>query len=157
MIVTFKMDDNSQEIFNHLRQRYFPKERNYLNAHITLFHNIADEALNAHIWQELEAEMPFEIEFANPFFMGFGTAIEIRSSKLIQLTEMLQRHFCDLLSTQDRRTKKPHITLQNKMPAFIAKQDYESICKEWTPIKGFIIGYEFYEYQSGSWKQLKTY
>lgn len=38
LILTLWLDDDAARHFNELRQRYFPRERNYLDAHLTLFH-----------------------------------------------------------------------------------------------------------------------
>ena len=40
LILTLIIDGEAQNFFNILRQRYFPAERNYLDAHLTLFHNL---------------------------------------------------------------------------------------------------------------------
>ncbi len=43
LILTLKMDDRSQERFDRLRELYFPPERNYLSAHLTMFHKLTGE------------------------------------------------------------------------------------------------------------------
>jgi hypothetical protein len=52
LILTLKMDERSQERFDRLRERHFPPERNYLNAHLTLFHKLPG-AQEAEITAEL--------------------------------------------------------------------------------------------------------
>ena len=37
------MDDSSQVHFDRLRELHFPPERNYLSAHLTLFHKLPGE------------------------------------------------------------------------------------------------------------------
>ena len=38
LIVTLLVDDDAQQHFDALRSEHFPAERNYLRAHVTLFH-----------------------------------------------------------------------------------------------------------------------
>lgn len=46
LIVTAKMDTDSFEFLDNLRQMYFAHERNLLSAHITLFHHLPGENLD---------------------------------------------------------------------------------------------------------------
>lgn len=41
-ILTLRMDEASQEMFERLRQRYFPPERNLIGAHLTMFHRLPE-------------------------------------------------------------------------------------------------------------------
>jgi hypothetical protein len=43
LILTLRMDERSQERFDRLRETHFPPERNYLRAHLTLFHKLPGE------------------------------------------------------------------------------------------------------------------
>jgi hypothetical protein len=43
LILTLQMDERSQERFDRLRELHFPPERNYLSAHLTLFHKLPGE------------------------------------------------------------------------------------------------------------------
>jgi hypothetical protein len=40
LILTLRMDDLSQQGFNRLREEHFPKARNFIPAHLTLFHKL---------------------------------------------------------------------------------------------------------------------
>ncbi|MEO8768767.1 MAG: hypothetical protein ABI402_01725 [Ferruginibacter sp.] len=40
LIVTLKLDDETQLFFDRLRKEHFPKHINYLDAHCTLFHKL---------------------------------------------------------------------------------------------------------------------
>jgi len=43
LILTLKLDEESQAFFDKQRALYFPPERNFLKAHLTLFHQLPDE------------------------------------------------------------------------------------------------------------------
>jgi hypothetical protein len=65
-IVTLKMDANTFALFEDLRQKYFPVARNFIPAHITLFHALPVkeetsflESLDAVCSQTLVLELSF--------------------------------------------------------------------------------------------------
>lgn len=43
LVATLSIDSTAEEYFDNLRKQHFPKERNYLNAHLTLFNALPDE------------------------------------------------------------------------------------------------------------------
>ncbi|MBJ7451959.1 MAG: 2'-5' RNA ligase family protein, partial [Blastococcus sp.] len=47
LIVTLLLDDAAQGRFDRLRDQHFPSERNFLAAHVTLFHALPGEQFDA--------------------------------------------------------------------------------------------------------------
>ncbi|MCF0072698.1 2'-5' RNA ligase family protein [Dyadobacter sp. CY261] len=43
LVATLLIAPAAQAYFDDLRRQYFPKERNFLNAHLTLFNALPDE------------------------------------------------------------------------------------------------------------------
>ncbi len=151
-IITAKMDDESFQKLNSLRQKHFPKQRNFLQAHITLFHKLPESF-------DLDPTnlptQPLPAEFTEPYFMGFGTAIEVRCPKLSELRAQMKNEFSEILSRQDLKLKKFHVTIQNKVPANQAKAFFQDFKSQWSPFSGEIIGLLIHEYLDGPWRLKK--
>ena len=47
LIVTLLLEEAAQQRFDRLREQHFPPERNHLAAHVTLFHALPGEQLDA--------------------------------------------------------------------------------------------------------------
>jgi hypothetical protein len=54
LILTLTFDERAFAFFEERRRRYFPPERNFIPAHLTLFHALPGEHL-ASIRQDIEA------------------------------------------------------------------------------------------------------
>ena len=103
LIVTLALDDESQARFDALRRTWFPPERNWLSAHVTLFH-----ALPAHALADVLVDVcdvvgrePFVIEVTGPRSLGRGVAYDLRSAELAALHAELVRRWEPLLVAQD--------------------------------------------------------
>jgi 2'-5' RNA ligase superfamily len=117
-IVTAELPVDIFSWANGLRAEHFPPERNFLKAHVTLFHSFAPS---------LREELPRFLarmagEFAPPLAevtglidLGSGTALAIDSPCLLAVRQLIADHFWDMLTRQDQGGKKLHITIQNKV------------------------------------------
>ena len=156
MIVTAILDKNIQNELNYLRSKYFPTERNYLDAHITLFHACPDRFLRD-IKEIYSVEKAFDFRLINPFFLGFGFAVEVDSIELRDIYLNLRNKFYDSLTAQDQRDKKLHVTIQNKVSGRDAKADFSKFKSTWCEINGSILGLSFYEYLDGPWRKIEDF
>lgn len=155
LIVTAKMEASSFEFFNELRRRHFPPERNFLSAHITLFHHLPGEETKV-FEKDLEniaaANAEIKLDFSGVRFLGRGTAIEIESPELIALRAKLAYQWEKYLTRQDRQKFKPHITVQNKSEPEAAKILYEKLKTDWQSRKGSALGLQLWHYLDGPWQ-----
>ena len=111
LILTLKLDAQSFSYFNQLRRQHFPVERNFLPAHITLFHALPGEQLTSiqQTLQQVCAQIPaFPIAFPSLRFLGQGIAVEVSSAELIQLHQQLAKQWQGWLSRQDQQKYRPH-------------------------------------------------
>ena len=118
LILTLKLDAFSFEKLDRLRRIYFPPERNFLSAHITLFHALPGKELptiRAHLRKICAQTAPMQIEFPRIRMLGRGLAIEVRSVELQNLHDRLTACFSAWLTPQDRQPFRPHVTIQNKV------------------------------------------
>lgn len=157
IILTAKMDNHAQRFFNEKRRAHFPPDRNYLDAHITLFHKLPADQLEQ-IRNDLNISLgnitPMQACASYIFFMGFGSAYEIECPALTDLHASLAQHWQNWLSPQDAQKFKPHITFQNKVPADAAKAIYADEQQKFTPFDFEIIGLALYYYDGGPWEHI---
>ena len=103
LILTAKLDADSFGFFDALRRKHFPPERNFLAAHVTLFHHLPDNE-TARIEADLKnicAEYKtFDLRFPTLRFLGKGTAAEIESAELLSLPATLAGKWKDWLTAQ---------------------------------------------------------
>lgn len=155
LIVTLKIDEKSFELFDRLRRRHFPPERNFLAAHLTLFHHLPGESLEDIRFELIEFcknRKAFSLEFDNWRLLGKGVAVKIDSKELINLRAHLADIWKDWLTAQDRQKFQPHITVQNKVAPDEAKKLYENLARDWKTFDGNAEGLQLWHYLGGDWK-----
>jgi len=109
IIVTLALDEEMIVYFNRLRQLYYPKHCNYLDAHLTLFHKLPYP--NTSILDTIETicNCPtFYVQIASLKNMGKGVAFEILSEELSALHQKMQIALDAYLIKKDRQVLWPH-------------------------------------------------
>lgn len=155
LIVTLKPDNSTFEFFNGLRQKYFPPERNFLSAHITLFHHLPGEMIDEiseYLVKIASEQNEFPLIFPRVRFLGKGTAIEIESTELILLRRKLAGEWNEFLTNQDKQKFQPHITIQNKVAPDEAKILFEETKNNWETKQGIAVGLQVWHYCNGPWE-----
>ncbi len=83
LILTLALDNPLSRTLNALRQRHFPKERNFLEAHVTLFHALPGdrEAAMRHDLSAVCSETPtFGVALPRLRHWGKVVFVELKSS-----------------------------------------------------------------------------
>jgi len=158
LILTLAIDEISHNYFTTLRTQYFPKYCNYLEAHLTLFHHLpADvDSINETVQQVCKRDnMLLEITGINN--TGNGVAFTIASASLQQIHTELQQSFAPYLINRDKGDFLPHITIQNKVTAFKAKQTTDILLQDFKPFTAQGIGIDSWLYLGGPWEKKKEY
>ena len=150
--------------FHRLRSRFFPGHRNYLSAHITLFHyiraGIRTEFIEA-VREVVREQSPgtgksIPLLVKPPFSMGKGVAYGIEAAPLQQLRRPLRERFGPHLKPQDARPwKKPHITIQNKVDKQTATRLAGHLQDRYSPCHIRLRGLACYRYDYGPWTLLE--
>jgi len=117
-IVTAELPPDLFKWADALRRTHFPPERNWLQAHVTLFHSFAPS-----LRRELPALLArIAAEHAAPsaridglMDLGRGTALAIASPRMLAIRERIAEHFHGALTAQDQHPPRLHITIQNKV------------------------------------------
>lgn len=155
LIVSLKLEQDSFEILNALRQRHFPPERNFLDAHVTLFHALPGEHETAVLdtLQKIASETPcFPVILPRVRSLGRGVAIEIESETLVKLRSRLASVWSPWLTSQDRQGYRPHVTIQNKVSPEQARSLYGELSTRWSPLTAEAKGLLLWRYLKGPWE-----
>ncbi len=155
-ILTVRLDETSQAYFDHLRGRHFPRARNYLKAHLTLFHQLPDTAHTFEILRNIDKNH-FDMEVAGLMHLGAGVAFKIKSADLQELHAYLSQAFAAELIPQDKQGFRPHITVQNKVTSAASKELLSQLEKTFDPFTIRAIGLDLWVYQGGPWQHQETF
>lgn len=156
LVATLVMTPSAQSYFNQLRGQYFPAERNYLDAHLTLFHALPNEPWIVKDLENITKNLkPFDVTAQAIVSLGNGTAFKIISLELPLLHQKLQKSWFEFLSNQDRQKRNFHITIQNKVEAEVAKKLQADMASGFEPFSFTIYGIQLWRYQQGPWEYLR--
>src|SRR4051812_44609654 len=92
LVVTLSLDQKSFLYFNQLRRQYFPPDRNFIDAHVTLFHHLEnnDETIET-IRLSASVQPVFTLVASDVFSLGRGVAFHLNSTELLHLHSKLQQ------------------------------------------------------------------
>ncbi len=124
-----------------LRRAHFPPERNWLKAHVTLFHAFAPslrDELRGLLGTVAGESAPPLVRIEGLMNLGKGTAIALRSPALLAIRERIAEHFHGALTAQDAHPPRLHITIQNKVTLEAAKTLQRALA-EAVPTREFAI------------------
>lgn len=154
LIITVKMDSNSHERLTGWRERFFPPARNYLTAHITLYHHLPAEHLH---WIEKEltefcrVQDAFPLSFHRVEHNGGFVSVLVDAPPLLHMKSHFDSVFGKFLKPQDQQKIRPHVTLVNKVSREEGKAASELIHLEFFPWQGRAEGLEIHFYHHGPW------
>lgn len=154
IIITADMGKADKAWATGLRRTYFPPERNYLDAHITLFHHLPPGHL-AEIKTRLSALAvaypPPTACLSDVMLLGNGVAYRVESPELLAMRDELAEAFHGLLTPQDMARPRLHITVQNKAEPAVAKALYAELSANFRPRPLHISGLCAHHYMGGPW------
>ena len=154
LIVTARMDPQAQAMFDALRRAHFPPERNWLSAHITLFHALPglERALIEEVLRDAtKASGPWAAEVKGVRFLGNGVAFNVESADLTDMRCSIAMRLAPWLTRQDQQGFRPHVTVQNKVKADVARALLQTLSAEFTPWSFAITGLDLWHYDGGPW------
>jgi len=152
LILTLRLDAAHQARFDSLREAHFPPERNYLAAHVTLFHKLPGDALSAIAFRldRLVAQTsPPEVAVEAPYLLGRGVAFRLTSPAADALRSALAQDWADWLTPQDRGKTRLHVTVQNKVLAPEAKALHAALAGAFSPSRFESPGLDLWRYLGG--------
>jgi len=142
-----------------LRRAHYPFEQNRVPVHLTLFHALPPSA-EAEVRRQLSlhANAPApRATIAGLMDLGRGAAFRVVSDDLDDIRDSLADHFHGLLSAQDARGWRPHVTIQNKVPPKQARALIAELERDFRPRPLGIAGLSLHRYLGGPWETLASY
>lgn len=160
IIITAQMGKADQAWADALRAAHFPPERNFLQAHITLFRHLPPAYL-----PEIKARLAaLAREFSSPpamlsevMSLGRGVAFRVDCPDLLVMRDELAEGFTGLLTPQDQARLRLHITVQNKVEPAVAKALYAELAASFQPRPLAITGLSAYHYRGGPWEPIQSW
>jgi hypothetical protein len=160
IIITATMGKAEQAWANRLRTAHFPPERNYLDAHITLFHHLPPAHLGE-IKSRLAAmareHAPPPATLCDVMMLGRGVAYRVDCPALLAMRDALADGFTGLLTPQDQARPRLHITVQNKVEPAVAKALHAALLAEFHPRPFAITGLAAHYYRGGPWEAIQAW
>jgi hypothetical protein len=154
LVVTLLLDEVAQQRFDRLRAAYFPSERNWLAAHVTLFH-----ALPGGLRTEVRALLrtaadrpPFPVAVTGVRFLGRGVALDLDAPEIPTLRSSVAAAFAAELTPQDRQWSRPHVTVQNKVEPAVARRLHADLSAAFVPETVTARGLGLWHYRGGPWE-----
>jgi 2'-5' RNA ligase len=159
LILTLTLDQATQDYFNALRKEHFPPERNYLDAHLTLFHHLPANEPQIIIYIETAAKSNplMKLQVTELKSVGNGVAYKLECPELLRLHKELQEQWAAWLIPQDRQKLWPHVTIQNKVElakALLLKAQLE---ESFVPFEATGTGLSLFEYKGGPWDFIREF
>ena len=159
LIVTAELGAEDFAWLNRLRRTHFPPERNHLFAHLTIFHALPPSS-------ELEVRSRLKVlasdrrpvaRIEGLMDLGGGVAYRVVSSDLDRIRDTLAADLRGLLGAQDAGGWRPHVTIQNKVPAKESRALLEQLQADFLPRPLEISGLGLHRYLGGPWERLSVY
>lgn len=137
-----------------LRRAHFPPERNWLGAHITLFHHLPPSALEevAGRLKRLGAGPRPAARLTDVMLLGRGVAYRVESPELLAMRAELADAFAGMLTPQDQAKPRLHITIQNKVTPDAAKALADKLRADFRPRPLVIAGLATIAAGRGKWR-----
>lgn len=159
LIVSAHFAPETQTMLDRLRTQYFPKERNYLGAHLTLFHAIPGsiEAEAALALADVVTNPAPEASLTGLMPLGRGFAVRVQAPQLRDMHTTLQEQFASCLTPQDLRPWRPHVTLQNKVEPARAKVDCIQASQHFVPLTTHVVSLRLWQYLNGPWRLIRSF
>lgn len=159
IILTARVAEHDLAPFDLLRQKHFPPERNFLQAHLTMFYRLPGEYVSKTVsvlWDATVGTSKISARVNGVRNLGAGVAFTIESPELNLIRETLRNQFVPWLGSQDMKTWQPHITIQNKASPEQASRLHRDLADRFQPHRISIVGLDLWKYLDGPWASEAT-
>jgi 2'-5' RNA ligase len=159
LVVTLLLDDAAQARFDALRTAYFPTGRTLVGAHVTLFHALPGEHVDA-VRADLAAvamRSTFPVAVTGVMSLGRGVAYRLHSAELESVHAVLRSRWRSWLTPQDAQPFRPHVTVQNKVSPERARETLALLDGEFSPWEATASGLALWAYAGGPWDPLARF
>ena len=158
IILTALMERPAFERFDALRRAHFPPERNFIPAHITLFHHLPGTRaaeIAADVKDEARHHLAMEVRAVRLHMMGRGVSYVLESRELADFRTRLAERWAADLVPQDRQGWRPHVTVQNKVAPEAAEALHREMSAGFQPFGFEVQGATLWFYRGGPWEKIR--
>ena len=155
LILTAQLPRDMHSWATSLRSQHFPPERNYLEAHVTLFHALPAQCHDeiADLCKELAGTCaPVAARLIGLMSLGGGTALKLESEGILRLRARIADRFHGMLTLQDQHAPRLHVTIQNKVTSAQAKSLQAELAPLIEPRDFQFRGLDLFRYMGGPWQ-----
>lgn len=159
LIVTAEIAPGDFAWLESLRRQHYPAERNYVPAHLTMFHALppsAESELRSRLSRLVNTGPP-RAAIEGLMDLGGGVAFRVVSPDLDRIRDELSSDLHGLLGSQDVGGWRPHITIQNKVAPKAARGLIDVLERNFQPKSIGISGLGVHRYLGGPWETLGTW
>jgi 2'-5' RNA ligase len=157
-VVTLRLDRDTQQRLDALRTSLFPAGRTRVGAHVTLFHAVPEprheDLLDA--CRVACARAPFRVVLGTPYSLGRGVALPVEAAQLPQVHATLRRALEASLTRQDAQPFRPHVTVQNKVTADVARTTLADLTASHAAVEAQALALDVWAYDDRPWEHLVT-
>ena len=154
LIVSAVLAEDAQRDLEEQRRRWFPAARLVVGAHVTLFHHLpgdrADDVADA-LRRVVDRPGP-ALTVLEPYLMGRGVGLRLRSSALEGVRAQVAQRFDSVLTDQDARRWRPHVTVQNKVDKDTARATLAEIEAGFAAYDTTVEALALWRYRGGPWE-----
>ena len=140
-----------------LRRAHYPAERNRLRAHVTLFHALPPSAKSelVDVLADLARAAPPRARIDGLMKLDNGTALSVDSPEMTDLHAVIAGRMHGLLTDQDSRPLRLHITIQNKVAPAAARALQAELGPSLTARAFRFRGFGLYAWEAGLWRPIR--
>ncbi|MGI4748492.1 MAG: 2'-5' RNA ligase family protein [Janthinobacterium lividum] len=162
LLLTLQLAEPAQSLFQTLRNRHFPADRNVVPAHVSLFHHLPGEERRPITKRLREIEttgLPSRpvVRVEAPFPLGRGVGFRLQAPVLKEMHAKLAADWADWLTPQDRQGWRPHVTVQNKVSPEVARAALDQLQRGFVPFETEGACLHLWRYLGGPWERLETF
>lgn len=160
LILTAQLPPDLHSWATGLRDEHFPPERNYLEAHVTLFHAIpaqCEPEARSFLARLVGEVAPVPARLEGLMSLGGGTALKLSSPDMISLRDHIADHFHGMLTAQDQHRPRLHVTIQNRVTSKEAKALQAQMAGTVNPRDFAFPGLSLYHYRGGPWELVRSF
>lgn len=160
LIVTAELPRDIFRRANHLRQTYYPPDRNQVDAHVTLFRTLppsAEEEIRTALKRVVREARTVSAKITAIRMMGKAVVMEIDSPPMVAIAAILADSFYGLLTPQDQHVPRLHITVANKLTARESRGVLSALQKDFAPADFTFSGLSLHRYRGGPWDHVQTF
>ena len=155
LILTLVLDDATQAFFDRARERWFPVKLNFIKAHVTMFHHLPGERLEAvkdHLATVCSGQGLAGATVTGLRSLGRGVAYSVSAPEIETLRAQLAAHWRDHLTAQGQQRLRPHGTVQHKVSPSEARALLARLSREFAPLSATATGLALWRYCGGPWE-----